>query len=254
MSSDSGPTDGSPPPGSDETSHDALGDTHLGRSLKELIREIGREKEALRKVLASESAAKAAEAREEDFDPSETRFDQALELAAASTREPPKSNGAKPETPAPAPARPVSPPAGEAADAETEAAIVEALAGFEQILRRFAQGEQKRSEARLAEWKVQLKKATMIVIKKQVDTARARWMEGQASNEAQLAAHYQRLKSLADKVARQKAQIQTAKQELEKKLEVADRLHTEFDEIRSVLDGQIDAIDALEEGDDEGQA
>ena len=259
MSSDSGSTDGGPSPGNDEASHDALGDTHLGRSLKELIREIGREKEALRKVLQSESDAKAAEAAEEDFDPSETRFDQALELAAASTREPPKPKDAKPESPepaaaAPTPARPASPPAGEAADAETEAAIVEALAGFEQILRRFAQAEQKRSEARLAEWKVQLKKATMIVIKKQVDTARARWMAGQANNEAQLATHYHRLKTLADKVARQKAQIQKAKQELEKKLEVADRLHTEFDEIRSVLDGQIDAIDALEEGGEEEQS
>ena len=57
------------------------------------------------------------------------------------------------------------------------------------------------------------------------------------------------IQSLADKVARQKAQIQKAKRELEQKLEVADKLHNEFDEIRNVLDGQIGAIEALDEND-----
>ena len=101
---------------------------------------------------------------------------------------------------------------------------------------------------------MQLKKATMIVIKKQVDTARAKWMQNQSIGEAKIAEHYRRLKARADKVARQKAQIQQAKKELEKKLEVADRLHTEFDEIRQVLDGQIGAIDALDKSDDPAES
>ena len=42
------------------------------------------------------------------------------------------------------------------------------------ILQRFAEAERRRSEQKLAEWKEQLKKATMIVIKKQVDSARAK--------------------------------------------------------------------------------
>ena len=256
MSSDSGSTDGGHPRENDEASHDALGDTHLGRSLKELIKEIGREKEALRRALdASQASGAAPREPEEDFDPSQTRFDQALELAAATARDPQTPDGAGAKGPGdapPAPA-PASPPAAtsDAEDPAAESAIAEALAAFEEILRRFAEAERKRSEAQIAEWKVQLKKATMIVIKKQVDAARARWLESQSSNEAQLQAHYQRLKALADKVARQKAQIQKAKQELENKLEVADRLHSEFDEIRSVLDGQIDAIDALDADEDQ---
>jgi hypothetical protein len=121
---------------------------------------------------------------------------------------------------------------------------------MESILRRFAEAERRRSEEKIAEWKVQLKKATMIVIKKQVDTARAKWMKNLSAQEARVAEHYRRLKALADKVAKQKAQIQAAKLELEQKLEVADRLHTEFDEIRQVLGGQIGAIDALEDGEE----
>jgi hypothetical protein len=42
--------------------------------------------------------------------------------------------------------------------------------------------------------------------------------------------------------------------ELEKKLEVADRLHNEFDEIRQVLDGQIGAIDALDKDDEPAES
>ena len=90
----------------------------------------------------------------------------------------------------------------------------------------------------------------MVVIKKQVDAARAKWLENQAASEAKIAEQYQKLKALADSVARQKAQIQGAKKELEAKLAVAERLHTEFDEIRQVLDGQIGAIDALEVNDE----
>ncbi len=265
MSNDTGSTDGGQIPGGEEASHDALGDTQLGRSLKELIKEIGREKEALKRALdpalADETEKQAAE---EDFDPSISRFDQALELAATAPRDP-KTNGsdsgdrsadhaesqvdaAPASTPAPAAA------AGDSAESPADAAISEAVSGMEEVLRRFAEAERKRAEEELAEYKIQLKKATMIVIKKQVDAARARWTESQTFNEAKVAEHYQRLKALADKVAKQKTQIQKAKQELEKKLEVADRLHTEFDEIRSVLDGQIGAIDALDEGNGEDEA
>lgn len=260
MSNDSGSTDGGHVPAGDEASHDALGDTQLGRSLKELIKEIGKEKEALKRALDPALAAEAEQqATEEDFDPSLSRFDQVLDLAA-SDRQDAKTNGSDPASqvdaaspPDPAPAQdPVPAPAAAAggpAETPAEAGISQAMVGMEEVLRRFAEAERKRSEAELAEWKIQLKKATMIVIKKQVDSARARWMESQTFNEAKVAEHYQRLKALADKVAKQKAQIQKAKQELEKKLEVADRLHNEFDEIRSVLDGQIGAIDALDAND-----
>lgn len=80
--------------------------------------------------------------------------------------------------------------------------------------------------------------------------ARAKWMKNLSANQETIAEHYRRLKSLTDRVARQKAQIRKAKKEWEKKLDVADRLHHEFDEIRSVLDGQIGAIEALDKNEE----
>lgn len=237
MSNESGNDDGEHAPGSGEASYDALGDTHLGRSLKELIKEIGKEKDAVNKGLESGAGGQDADS----LDLSASRFDQDLEIAVSSQR----PAGAGKQSPPPTRG---NPPDTAELSASADAEISEAMSGMQAILQRFAEAERRRCEQQLAEWKEQLKKATMIVIKKQVDNARARWMQSQGVNHARVAAQYQRLKALADKVAKQKAQIQKAKQELEQKLEVADRLHSEFDEIRNVLDGQIGAIDALDKG------
>ncbi|GMQ76207.1 MAG: hypothetical protein BMS9Abin01_1474 [Gammaproteobacteria bacterium] len=247
MTGGSGSNDGERPSANGEASHDALGDTHLGRSLKELITEIGKQKDALQKGLDSGEARGAGSQDGDDFDPSQTRFDQALELAVTAP-DGTASAGSDAASHSTAPQEAVV--TGAAADGETDPEISQAMSGLETVLRRYAEAERRRYEQQLSEWKVQLKKATMIVIKKQVDNARAKWMQNQSTGEAKIAEHYRRLKALADKVARQKAQIQQAKKELEKKLEVADRLHNEFDEIRQVLDGQIGAIDALDKDDE----
>ncbi|GMQ77135.1 MAG: hypothetical protein BMS9Abin01_2451 [Gammaproteobacteria bacterium] len=247
MTSGSASNDGERPSANGEASHDALGDTHLGRSLKELINEIGKQKDALQKGLDSGEAGGTGSQVGEDFDPSQTRFDQALELAVTA---PDGTAITGNDAASHATARQEIAASSAAAGAETDPEISQAMSGLETVLRRYAEAERRRYEQQLGEWKVQLKKATMIVIKKQVDTARAKWMQNQSTGEAKIADHYRRLKALADKVARQKAQIQQAKKELEKKLEVADRLHNEFDQIRQVLDGQIGAIDALDKGDE----
>lgn len=247
VSNDSESSDAPPPPNFGEIPHDALGDTQLGRGLRELIKEIGREKEALQNGLVPDQAAGTESQDGDIFDPSQTRFDQALELAA-STQEQPATDG----NGAQGPAGPQDAGTGPGGTAQSE--ISRAMSGLEEVLQRFAEAERRRSENLIAEWKVQLKKATMIVIKKQVDTARAKWMKNLSAHESAIAEHYRRLKALADKVAKQKAQIQLAKKELEDKLKLADQLHTEFDEIRSVLDVQIDAIDALDKNDEPGDS
>lgn len=250
VTSESGSNDGGPPSADGEASHDALGDTQLGRSLKELIKEIGKEKEALQKGLTAAKESGSGSQDGDDFDPSQTRFDQALELAASAAGDPKAdtNDSDRSDDPEPVPKNPS--PSADSDRTDADQAMSQAMSGIEAVLQRFAEAERRRSEEKIAEWKVQLKKATMIVIKKQVDAARAKWMQNLSANEAKIAEHYRRLKALADKVAKQKAQIQTAKKELEQKLEVADRLHSEFDEIRHVLDGQIGAIDALDDNDD----
>ncbi|MDX1528218.1 MAG: hypothetical protein R3337_06290 [Gammaproteobacteria bacterium] len=139
------------------------------------------------------------------------------------------------------------------ADSKSEAnqdAISNAMAEIEATLRRFAEAERGRFEEEIADWKAQFKKAAMIVIKKQVETARANWIKRSSENEAKVAEHYKKLKLLADKVAKQKVEIQKAKQELKEKLELADRLHVEFDSIRQVLDGKLGVLDDLDKEED----
>jgi DNA repair exonuclease SbcCD ATPase subunit len=250
VTSDSESNDGGKSSAGIEIPHDALGDTQLGRSLRELIKEIGKEKDAAQKRLASGEAPGSESQDGDDFDPSLSRFDQALELAASTQEESgsAENGAASTDSPSSAPGKSTadSGPAGGQPDAE----LSQAISGMEAVLQRFAEAERRRCEQKLAEWKVQLKKATMIVIKKQVDTARAKWMKNLSTNQETIAEHYRRLKLLTDRVAKQKAQIQKAKKELEKKLEVADRLHDEFDEIRHVLDGQIGAIDDLDKNEE----
>ncbi len=254
VTSDSGSNDGGQFPAGADIPYDALGDTQLGRSLKELIKEIGKEKEAAQKRLAEREAAGSESQDGDDFDPSLSRFDQVLELAAGTQEGSEGAGNGAANTDRPSSVPGNSAAAGVPADGQPDAEMSQAMSGMEAVLQRFAEAERRRCEQKLTEWKVQLKKATMIVIKKQVDTARAKWMKNLSANQDTIAEHYRRLKLLTDRVARQKVQIQKAKKELEKKLDVADRLHNEFDEIRGVLDGQIDAIDALDKNDDPAES
>ncbi len=250
MTSGSGSNDGDWPLASSEASGDDLGNTQLGRSLKELIAEIAKEKDALQQKLTLGEAPGTESQDADAFDPSQSHFEQVLEQAgsAEDESEPVESDAADAGARAPAPHELAG--TAEAGGGHVDADMSQAMSGMEAVLQRYAEAERRRCEERLAEWKEQLKKATMIVIKKQVDSARVRWTQSQSANEMKIAEQYRRLKVLAEKVAKQKAQIQGAKQELEEKLAIADRLHTEFDEIRQVLDGQIGAIDALDSDDD----
>ena len=250
MTNDSGSNDGGQSSAGSEIPYDALGDTQLGRSLKELIKEIGKEKDAAQRRLAGLEAPVSESQDGHDFDPSLSGFDQVLELAASTQESSENPGNGAGGTNGPSSAPGSSATATDPVDGQTEAEMSQAISGMEAVLQRFAAAERRRCEQKLSEWKEQLKKATMIVIKRQVDTARAKWMKNLSANQETIAEHYRRLKLLTDRVARQKAQIQKAKKELERKLDVADRLHDEFDEIRSVLDGQIGAIDALDKNEE----
>jgi hypothetical protein len=223
VTSDSGSKGGGKSSAGGDIPEDALGDTQLGRSLKELIKEIGKEKDALQKGLAEREALGSGSQDGDDFDPSLTRFDQILELAAGTQDGSETAGDGAAGAGGPSPTSRKSAAAGDPAGGQTDAEMSQALSGMEAVLQRFAEAERRRCEQKLSEWKVQLKKATMIVIKKQVDTARAKWMKNLSANQATIAEHYRKLKLLTDRIARQKAQIQKAKKELERKLDVADR-------------------------------
>jgi len=250
VTSDPGSNDGEWASASSGASHDDLGNTKVGRSLTELIAEIRNEKNTLDQKLACDEPAGTASQDADAFDPTQSHFDETLEQVTAAADEPDPVEAEPAQAAGDPPAADEAAHAAGPADMAVDADMSQAVSGIEAILQRFAAAERRRCEQQLADWKAHIKSATMVVIKKQVDAARAKWLENQAASEAKIAEQYQKLKALADSVARQKAQIQGAKKELEAKLAVADRLHTEFDEIRQVLDGQIGAIDALEVNDE----
>ena len=234
----------------DEISQDALGDTHLGKNLGHLIREIGRQHKKVLEGTGAENDA-AGEARDSETADRMERLDEALKVVDADASKAEKS---------PSPERiEKQSAAGDSTDAGRVAgsrrgddrdAFSNAMAEIEATLRRFAEAERGRFEEEIAGWKAQFKRAAMIVIKKQVEAARANWIKRSAENEAKVAEHYKKLKILADKVARQKVEIQKAKRELKEKLELADRLHVEFDSIRQVLDGKLGVLDELDKEED----
>lgn len=243
------------PATSDEISQDALGDTHLGKNLGHLIREIGRQHKIIQQGAAGQVGG--GEFRDADTADRMERLNEALNVIAeqkeksgsplASAGHDKDDEDAEPSTSTKAGVSPAPMP-GDAGDA-----LSGALSEIESTLRKFAEMERSRFERDLEDWKVKFKKAAMIAIKKQIEAARANWVRKYAENEAKVAEHYKKLKVLADKVARQKVEIQKAKQELREKLELADRLHVEFDGIRQVLDGKLGVLDELEKDEDQNQ-
>jgi hypothetical protein len=238
---------------SEEISQDALGDTHLGKNLGHLIREIGRQQ----KRIQEKAAAKVTAGEFQDSDTADRieRLDEALSVVAAN-----KENSSpalafvehgKKENAATSSTVAGSDVSAGSSHSDTGGAFADALSEIEATLQRFAELERRRNEQELDDWKAKFKKAAIIAIKKQVETAKANWAKKSSENETKVAEHYKKLKLLADKVARQKVEIQKAKQELKEKLELADRLHVEFDGIRQVLDGKLGVLDELEKDDDQ---
>lgn len=226
---DSQPVSGKQASSSDEVPSDALGDTQLGQDLGQLITDIRRDEESFRR-----SGAPADDQLDADpFDPSnfslDTPFDSRPNRAedAAST-----DSDEAPEAPAlkavdddsaedgEAETAAAQRPGASAESADAESTIAQLVSEIETALQRFTQAERQRADQLIAE------------------------------KEAQVAEQYRKLRSLADKVAKQKAQIQEAKKELKAKLELADRLHIEFDGIRQVLNGKLGVLEELDKEDE----
>lgn len=217
---------------SEEVSEEALGDTQLGQDLGQLLTEIRRDEESFQ-----QSGEKADDDHEPDpFDPSNFSLDtpfrtQASQPETSSAVE----NRGQGELSEPAAANAmdsasaeiddetsaIAPVAGASVESDEAAStIAQLVSEIETALQRFTQAERQRADQLVAE------------------------------KEAQVAEQYRRLRNLANKVAKQKEQIQEAKKELKAKLELADRLHIEFDGIRQVLNGKLGVLDQLEEEDE----
>lgn len=214
---------------SGEVSEDVLGDTQLGQDLGQLITEIRRDEENFQQ--SGEAADSDLET--DPFDPNNFSLDTSFNSPESEPGTPlaVESQGQEDVS-----GTPLVEKASDSSSAETDAlalaatlggsespegddaasAIAELVSEIETALQRFAQAERHRADQRIAE------------------------------REARVAEQYRKARNLADKVAKQKAQIQEAKKELKAKLELADRLHIEFDGIRQVLNGKLGLLDQLE--------
>ena len=217
----------------DEGSDDALGDSQLGQDLGELLTEIRRDEENFQQ--SGESAGGGVES--DPFDPSDFSLDTSSDAeagapAAASSTES-QERGEMPEHETAADtmetegaggheaASAIAPTAAASTESDAAASTISQLVSeIETALQRFTDAERLRADQRIA------------------------------TKEAEVAEQYRKVKALADKVAKQKVQIQEAKKELKTKLELADRLHIEFDGIRQVLNGKLGILEQLDKEDE----
>jgi hypothetical protein len=70
------------------------------------------------------------------------------------------------------------------------------------------------------------------------------------AKELSLRRHYQRLTRLANKITRQKAELQQARKDLEQKLGATDSLYREVHDIRRMLTQRIGNLDGMDAEDD----
>jgi hypothetical protein len=221
----------------DEVSGDALDDSQLGQDLGQLITEIRQGEEKFRQgeekfQHSSEDTAGNLEA--DPFDPSHFSLDSPFRAAENQS-----------EAPSTVEAEEKDQSSDSATAAETGMGPGAELSGLGTTAVRPEGGANPESDDAAA---------TIAQLVSEIETALQRYTEGErrradeliAEKEAQVAEQYRRVRNLADKVAKQKAQIQEAKNELKAKLELADRLHIEFDGIRQVLNGKLGVLEQLD--------
>ena len=87
-----------------------------------------------------------------------------------------------------------------------------------------------------------LRKAAAIEVRKRQELARQRYETQYKKKELQLRAHYKKLMALANKISKQKAQLQQAKVQFEEKLSAANAVYRQVEDMRKALRQHIGAL------------
>lgn len=87
-----------------------------------------------------------------------------------------------------------------------------------------------------------LRKAAAIEVRKRQEIARQRYETQYKKKELQLRAHYKKLMALANKISKQKAQLQQAKVQFEEKLSAANAVYRQVEDMRKALREHIGAL------------
>lgn len=148
-------------------------------------------------------------------------------------------------TATPAPAAVAAPAAVPARDDP----LLDMTRAFEAELRRYVDGiridERKRAQAKLKAYAEKLKLQAEEQLRARVKALKARFEEANASREQDIRKRYEQLLELANRLTRQKAEINQARQQIEEKLGRAETLHRELAELGGVVSSHLDQIDGM---------
>lgn len=120
---------------------------------------------------------------------------------------------------------------------------------FEAELRRYINGirteERARAQAKLKGYAEKLKAQAEEQLRTKVKAVKARFEQAHVTREQDIRKRYQQLLDLANRLTRQKAEINQARQQIEEKLKRAETLHRELAELGGVVSGHLDEIDGM---------
>jgi len=114
----------------------------------------------------------------------------------------------------------------------------------------FASAQRLRYEEQLRSRVAQVEVAATKELHRKAEEIRLIYQGKFEAKELSLRRHYQRLVRLANKITRQKAELQRARKDLEEKLGAADNLYREVHDIRRMLTQSIGNLDGLDAEDD----
>ncbi len=125
---------------------------------------------------------------------------------------------------------------------------------FEAELRRYVDGirseERARAQAKLKGYAEKLKAQAEEQLRNKVKMVKARFEQANVAREQDIRKRYEQLLDLANRLTRQKAEINQARQQIEDKLKRAETLHRELAELGGVVSGHLDQIDEMLPADD----
>ncbi|MGE0861731.1 MAG: hypothetical protein AB7I01_20630 [Gammaproteobacteria bacterium] len=110
--------------------------------------------------------------------------------------------------------------------------------------------ERTRAQFKLKAYADKLKLQAEEQLKAKARAMRARYEQANAAREADIRKRYEQLLDLANRLTRQKAEINQARQQIEDKLKRAESLHRELAELGGVVSGHLEQIDEMLPADD----
>ena len=118
----------------------------------------------------------------------------------------------------------------------------------------FASAQRLRYEEQLRTRTGQIEVAATKELHRKAEEIRLVYQSKYEAKELALRRHYQRLVRLANKITRQKAELQKARRDLEEKLGTTDSLYREVQDIRRMLKKRIGNLEGIDADDDNNQS